>query len=76
MRPKKCEAPNGDLFHAALDAIINLEHELIRQVGLIDWGRFDDAFGPYCHERKGRRGLPTRQMTGLHLFKDMKGLSD
>ena len=26
MRPKKCEAPNGDLFHAALDAIINLEH--------------------------------------------------
>ena len=76
MRPKKSEAPNGDLFRTALEAIVDPGHELIRLAGLIDWGRFDDAFGPYYHERRGRRGLPTRLMTGLHLFKHMKGLSD
>ena len=30
----------------------------------------------YYHDRKGRRGLRTRLMTGLHLPKHMKGLSD
>ncbi len=44
--------------------------------GLIDWDRFDDAFGAYYHEAKGRRGLRTRLMVGLRLLKHMKGLSD
>jgi hypothetical protein len=30
MRPKKSEGPNGDLFRAALEAIIDPKHELIR----------------------------------------------
>ena len=38
--------------------------------------QFDDAFGTHYHEAKGRRGLPTRLMAGLHLLKHMKGLSD
>jgi IS5 family transposase len=57
MRPTKSETPNGDLFRAALEAIVDPKHELIRLAGLIDWGRFDDAFGPNYRERKGRRGL-------------------
>ena len=76
MRPKSPEAPTGDLFRSSLEAIVDPEHELIRLAALIDWRRFDDAFGAHYHDRKGRPGLPTRLMVGVHLFKHMKGLSD
>ena len=76
MRPTKSEMPNDDLFRAALEAIGDPKHELIRLAGLIHCGRFDDPFGPYYYKRKGRRGLSNHLMTGLHLFKQMKGLSD
>ncbi len=76
MRPKQPEAPSDDLFRSSLEAILYPDHELLELAALIDWDRFDDAFGPYYHERKGRRGLRTRLMAGLHLLKHMKGLSD
>ena len=76
MRPKSPEAPTGDLFRSSLESIIDPGHELIRLGALIGWGRFDDAFGAHCHDRKGRPGLPARLMAGLHLLKHMKGLSD
>jgi IS5 family transposase len=43
--------------------------------GLIDWKRFDEAFGGLYAE-KGRPGLPTRLMVGLHLVKHARGVSD
>jgi IS5 family transposase len=76
MRPEPPQAPSGDLFRSSLKAILDPEHELLELAQLIDWDRFDDAFGPFYHERKGRRGLRTRLMAGLHLLKHMKGLSD
>ena len=76
MRPSKPDRPTDDLFRSSLEAILDREHELLRLAAWIDWERFDDAFGPFYHERKGRRGLRTRLMAGLHLLKHMKGLSD
>lgn len=76
MRPEKPDTPNGDLFRASLEAMLDPEHELLQLASLIDWDRFDDAFGAHYHERMGRRGLRTRLMVGLHLLKHMKGLSD
>ena len=76
MRPKSPEAPTDDFFRSSLAAIIDPRHELISLAGLIDWQRFDDAFGAHYHDGKGRHGLPTRLMAGLHLLKHMKGLSD
>ncbi len=76
MRPKKPEPSSHDLFRSSLEAILDSEHELIRLAELIDWDRFDDACGRYYHDHKGRRGLRTRLMVGLHLIKHMKGLSD
>ena len=76
MRPSKPDRPTDDLFRSSLEAILDPEHELLRLAAWIDWERFDDAFGPFYHERKGRRGLRTRLMAGLHLLKHMKGLSD
>ena len=76
MRPQPPEIANEDLFRSSLEAILDPRHELIQLARLIDWNRFDEAFGVYYHDRKGRRGLRTRLMTGLHLLKHMKGLSD
>jgi len=76
MRPKQPEARPDDLFRSSLESILDPRHELLQLAGLIDWTRFDEAFGTHYHDRKGRRGSPTRLMTGLHLLKHMKGLSD
>jgi IS5 family transposase len=55
--------------------MIDMEHALVKLAGLIDWSRFEEAYGRFYHE-KGRPGLPTRLMAGLHLLKHMEGLSD
>ncbi len=65
----------SDLFRNRLDALIDMRHELVRLAGLIDWRRFDEAFGALYAE-KGRPGLPTRLMVALHLIKHARGLSD
>ncbi len=41
-------------------------HELVRLAGLIDWKRFDEAFGGRYAEKE-RPGLPTRLMVRLRL---------
>ena len=75
MRPKPLPSRGDDLFRPRLDAIIDARHPLVQLAGLIDWARFDEAFGSRYAET-GRPGLPTRLMVGLHLLKHMKGLSD
>ena len=62
MRPKQPQAPSDDFFRSSLEAIVDPSLELIGLSALIDWGRFDDACGALYHDRKGRHGLPTRQM--------------
>jgi hypothetical protein len=57
--PKNYPAP------CPVSSQVSLTLPLIELSALIDWGRFDDAFGTYYHDRKGRRGLRTRLMTGL-----------
>src|SRR5215210_2399774 len=75
MRPKPLPSRGDDLSRPRLDAIIDVRHPLVQLAGLIDWARFDAAFGTRYAEI-GRPGLPTRLMVGLHLLKHLKGLSD
>jgi len=78
MRPKPIPTPTrgeADMFRNRLDNMIDMRHELARLAGLIDWRRFDEAFGGLYAE-KGRPGLPTRLMVGLHLLKHARGVSD
>jgi transposase, IS5 family len=78
MRPKPIPTPDAseaDMFRHRLENMIDMRHELVRATGLIDWKRFDDAFGGLYAE-KGRPGLATRLMVGLHLLKHARGLSD
>ncbi len=76
MRPKAPTPSDFDIFRMRLDNMIDPRHELVRLAKLIDWKRFDAAFGQLYSEAKGRPGLPTRLMAGLHMLKHMKGLSD
>jgi len=75
MPPKKPAPRSDELFRSQLDNMIDMDHALVKLAGLIDWSRFDEAYGRFYHE-KGRPGLPTRLMAGLHLLKHMEGLSD
>src|SRR3546814_11507544 len=75
MAPKKPGQSSDDLFRNRLEAMIDMDHPLVKLAGLVDWSRFDVAFGRF-YTQKGRPGLPTRLMAGLHLLKHMEGLSD
>ena len=78
MRPKPIPTPSqseADMFRNRLENMIDMRHELVRLADLIDWKRFDEAFGGLYAE-KGRPGLPTRLMAGLHLLKHARGISD
>jgi transposase, IS5 family len=78
MRPNPVPTPadgEADMFRNRLDNMIDMRHELVRLAGLIDWKRFDEAFGSLYAE-KGRPGLPTRLMVGLHFLKHARGVSD
>ena len=75
MPPKKPAPRSDELFRSQLDNMIDMEHALVKLAGLIDWSRFDEAYGRFYHE-KGRPGLSTRLMAGLHLPGHMEGLSD
>ena len=76
MLPKTPTLSADDLFRMRLEAMIDARHELVRLAKLIDWKRFEDAFGPLYEENRGRPALPTRLMAGLHLLKHIKALSD
>jgi hypothetical protein len=69
MRPKPVPMParrKADMFCRWLDNMIDIRHKLEFLAGLIDRERFDESMGGRYAE-KGRPGLPTRLMFGLHL---------
>jgi hypothetical protein len=59
MRPSPVPTPadgETDMFRNRLDNMIDMRHDLVRLTGLIDWKRFDEAFGDLYAE-KGRPGV-------------------
>ena len=77
MPPKQPEpGQDVDRFRTRLDSIVDLRHPLVRLAKLVDWRRFEAAFGVLYTDRIGRPGLPTRLMVALHMLKHMDGLSD
>lgn len=76
MRPRKTkQSGSGDLFRARLDQIINMDHELVRLAGKIDWEWIDAELADRFSD-KGRPATETRFMVGLLILKHMFGLSD
>ena len=61
MRPKQPKAePQEDLFRARLQNPVDPRHPLVRLAGLIDWGRFETAFGALYVDG----GRPSRRRSG------------
>lgn len=76
MRPKKTKhSGSDDLFRSRLDQIINLDHELVRLAGKIDWQWIDGELADRFSD-KGRPATETRFMVGLLILKHMFALSD
>jgi IS5 family transposase len=77
MRPRQPEGDGSDdLFRARLSNQLDLKHPLLRLAELIDWQRFETAFGALYHETAGRPGKPMRLMVGLTYLKHTYNLSD
>jgi transposase, IS5 family len=77
MRPRQPEGDGSDdLFRARLFSQLDLKHPLVRLAELIDWERFETAFGALYHETAGRPAKPTRLMVGLTYLKHTYNLSD
>jgi IS5 family transposase len=76
MRPREQAGGQHDLFRARLDQIIDMEHELVRLGGMIDWPLLTRTFGEVYSDGPGQPPLPTRLMVGLAILKHTFNLSD
>jgi IS5 family transposase len=76
MLPKKSEDNQNRLFQNRLENIIDIEHPLVRLSEKIDWHTLEKKLGEIYIPDKGRPGLPTRLMAGLHYLKGMFAISD
>lgn len=59
MRPRRPDGEHSDdLFRARLSSQFYRKYPLVRLAGLIEWERFESAFGALYHETAGRPGKP------------------
>ena len=77
MRPKeRRETGQADLLRSRLDAIIDMNHALVKLSRTIDWSFLEQKFGAVYEDKPGRPPLPTRLMAGLAILKHSYDLSD
>ena len=77
MRPKeRRERGQSDLLRSRLDAIIDMDHALVKLARTIDWGFLEERFGSVYSDKPGQPPLPTRLMAGLAILKHTYDLSD
>ena len=77
MRPKeRRDTGQSDLLRSRLDAIIDMNHALVKLARTIDWSFLERQFGAVYEDKPGRPPLPTRLMAGLAILKHTYDLSD
>jgi transposase, IS5 family len=77
MRPReRRESGQNDLLRSRLDAIIDMDHALVKLARTIDWGFLEGKFGAVYEDKPGRPPLATRLMAGLAILKHTYDLSD
>jgi IS5 family transposase len=77
MRPKeRRDSGQTDLLRSRLDAIIDMNHALVKLARTIDWTFLEQKFGAVYVDKAGRPPLPTRLMAGLAILKHTCDLSD
>src|SRR5215203_3228255 len=77
MKPKeRRDSGQADLLRSRLDAIIDMDHALVKLSRTIDWSFLEQQFGTVYEDKPGRPPLPTRLMAGLAILKHTYDLSD
>ena len=77
MKPReRRDSGQGDLLRSRLDAILDMDHELVVLAGKVDWGFLEKRFGEVYRDGPGQPPLPTRLMAGLTILKYTFDLSD
>jgi IS5 family transposase len=77
MQPKeRRDSGQTDLLRSRLDAIIDMNHALVKLSRTIDWSFLERQFGAIYEDKPGRPPLPTRLMAGLAILKHTCDLSD
>ncbi|MGY4315266.1 hypothetical protein ACVWW1_004593 [Bradyrhizobium sp. JR3.5] len=77
MKPKeRRDSGQADLLRSRLDAIIDMNHALVKLSRTIDWSFLEERFGAVHEDKPGRPPLPTRLMAGLAILKHTYDLSD
>jgi IS5 family transposase len=77
MRPKeRRDTGQTDLLRSRLDAIIDMNHALVKLARTIDWSFLEQRLGAVYEDKPGRPPLPTRLMAGLAILKHSYDLSD
>ena len=88
MRPRETKATGEhDLFRSRLDQILNMQHQLVKLAGTVNWKHLETVCGavysdaPKSHggtskNKGGQPPLPTRLMAGLQILKFTFDLSD
>src|SRR5437773_7970116 len=77
MRPKeRRETGQSDLLRSRLDAMIDMNHALVKLARTIDWSFLEQRFGAVYEDKSGRPPLPTRLVAGLAILKHTYDLSD
>ena len=77
MIPKKMRSSGQkDLFRSRLEQMINRKHPLCMLAREIEWGVFEEAFGPCYVEGVGRPGIAIRVVVGLQYLKYTYNESD
>jgi len=76
MEPKKQNNSQGELFKRELEGMVRPSHFLVKLSKVVNWERFEKAFGiNYCAD-KGAPGISTRTMAGLTILKYLNDCSD
>lgn len=77
MKPKeRRDGGQADLLRSRLDAILDMDHALVKLSRTIDWSFLEERFGAVYEDKPGRPPLPTRLMAGLAILKHTYDLSD
>ena len=59
MRPReRRQTGQSDLLRSRLDAIIDLNHALVKLARTIDWGFLEERFGAAYSDKPGQPPLP------------------
>lgn len=76
MKPKKQEQKSQyEMFETRLERLCASKHPLVVLAKAIDWTVFEESYGE-LYSDKGRPGVPTRVMVGLHYLKHTFNVSD